>query len=385
MSDTATCAPGTIDRYLTALARELRLPPRLRRRILAEAREHLLDARAELQAAGWPAPDAERQAVRRFGASRQLGRCFVEDLAAATARRSAAVTTLAVATVVAGFPALVLAAIMSGDPPSGAIPPPPSPLPSVLLLLAFQFAVVGGGLGLVRWLRWSGTPAIPMSGLRMLLRSTGVAVGSAMVAVASEVALLLDLPPADRASPFAAALTAVSGTGSLATLAALVAVGQAAVRAARQEQLAPAAAEPVAGPLNRHDVLDDLLALTEVARSWSSWRWPALALGLERTVDAGRRTWWWFQGRCPQLASWADLRRHPWRVCLAVTLAAAVGSAQWGRDPGEPLSTVALWSGLEAAAVVAGFALLGGFLGLRPPVWPRRAGLARGDYGDYDV
>jgi hypothetical protein len=385
MSDrppTGDDAAGAIERYLAGLGRELRLPSRLRRRILAEAREHLIDARSDLEAAGWPTPDAERRAVQRFGASRQLGRCFVEDLAAATARRSAAATTLAVAAVLAGLPLLVLAAIMSGGAPADAIPPPPSPLPAVLLLLAFQFAVVAGGLGLVRWLRWSGQPAIPVPGLRMLLRSSGVAVGSAMVAVASEVAILLDLPAADRASPFAAALTAVSGIGSLATLVAVVAVGQAAVRATRHERLVQDAVEPTPLP---PDVLDDLLALAEVVRSWSSWRWPAAARGLDLAVDSGRHAWAWLQDRWPQLASWADLRRHPWRVCIAVTMAASIGSAQWGRDPGEPLLTVALWSGLEAGAVVAGFALLGGFLGLRPPVRPRRPELARAASSDYDV
>jgi hypothetical protein len=57
-------------------------------------------------------------------------------------------------------------------------------------------------------------------------------------------------------------------------------------------------------------------------------------------------------------------------VCATVTVTATLLSVQQRALAGSTASP-ALWAGLEAAAVVSGFALLGGFLGLRPPVLRR--------------
>lgn len=56
-----------IEDYLDELLRRTHADPRATRRLLDEASDHLAAASAELQAAGMPRIDAEREAVRRFG------------------------------------------------------------------------------------------------------------------------------------------------------------------------------------------------------------------------------------------------------------------------------------------------------------------------------
>jgi hypothetical protein len=126
---------------------------------------------------------------------------------------------------------------------------------------------------------------------------------------------------------------------------------------------------PAPGDLTPADALDDLLNLIRLParHGWVPGRRlrPALA-----GVDADRL--------------WARLgplhpRRHPWRLAIACGILAGAGLAlahlQEGLPPSAPAGAVAaaiLVAG-EAVAVIAGFALLGGFLGLRP-TWRRPGG-----------
>lgn len=57
-----------IEDYLDGLFRQLRGEPRTARRLLAEAADHLYESAAALQRDGATRIDAEREAVRRFGA-----------------------------------------------------------------------------------------------------------------------------------------------------------------------------------------------------------------------------------------------------------------------------------------------------------------------------
>lgn len=64
---------GPIETYLDRLVVEMAAsPPRRFRRLLAEAEEHLRDDRRHLVAEGLSEDEAERQAVGRFGAARDL-------------------------------------------------------------------------------------------------------------------------------------------------------------------------------------------------------------------------------------------------------------------------------------------------------------------------
>lgn len=78
MTGQASATP--IEDYLDELLRRTHADPRTTRRLLDEAGDHLAAAAAELEAAGTPRVEAEREAVRRFGPA--------ADLAQASRRRS---------------------------------------------------------------------------------------------------------------------------------------------------------------------------------------------------------------------------------------------------------------------------------------------------------
>jgi hypothetical protein len=65
---------GPIEHYLDELYAQLRTDPRASRRLLEEAGDHLYDTSAELQDSGMDPLEAEREAVRRFGATRPIVR-----------------------------------------------------------------------------------------------------------------------------------------------------------------------------------------------------------------------------------------------------------------------------------------------------------------------
>ncbi|MFN8558401.1 MAG: permease prefix domain 1-containing protein [Dehalococcoidia bacterium] len=89
-----------IDDYLDALFAELRVAPRLARRILAETEDHLREAAAREVAAGVPEAEAEARAIARFGAPHLVARRFVQEqgglpVAALLPRAAIAALTLA--------------------------------------------------------------------------------------------------------------------------------------------------------------------------------------------------------------------------------------------------------------------------------------------------
>jgi hypothetical protein len=63
-----------IEDYLDELLRRTHADPRGTRRLLDEAYDHLAAAAADLEAAGMPRVEAEREAVRHFGTSTDLAR-----------------------------------------------------------------------------------------------------------------------------------------------------------------------------------------------------------------------------------------------------------------------------------------------------------------------
>jgi hypothetical protein len=64
--------PTPIEDYLDELLRHTHADPRTTRRLLDEAGDHLVAAANELQVAGMPRVEAEREAVRRFGSADEL-------------------------------------------------------------------------------------------------------------------------------------------------------------------------------------------------------------------------------------------------------------------------------------------------------------------------
>ena len=77
-------ATDRIDAYLDELERQLRVPRRVRRRILTEVRAHLLDAAEAEQPGTTEGSCAAERAVLRFGPAAETARQFNRPAAAAT-------------------------------------------------------------------------------------------------------------------------------------------------------------------------------------------------------------------------------------------------------------------------------------------------------------
>jgi hypothetical protein len=86
-----TAPDPVIDRYLTTVAARLTPvgPAQLRRSILAELRDGLLEACAAHQAHSLTPPQAAAAATAEFGDPHALAAAFTPELAAAQARRTA--------------------------------------------------------------------------------------------------------------------------------------------------------------------------------------------------------------------------------------------------------------------------------------------------------
>ncbi|WP_433501454.1 permease prefix domain 1-containing protein [Sphaerimonospora sp. CA-214678] len=87
---------GPIDVHVTALRSALRGPGRLKRDLLAEARDGLLDAAEAYECDGLPRAEAERRAVEDFGPVADIAPGFQRELAVGQGRRTALLLFLSV-------------------------------------------------------------------------------------------------------------------------------------------------------------------------------------------------------------------------------------------------------------------------------------------------
>jgi hypothetical protein len=78
-----------VDAYLTGLSRELRGPRRRKADLLAEARDHLVDATEAFVADGLDRDSAEREAVADFGELDEVVPGYRAELAVSQSRRTA--------------------------------------------------------------------------------------------------------------------------------------------------------------------------------------------------------------------------------------------------------------------------------------------------------
>ena len=185
----------TIDAYLAALERSL--PRTSRRRILAEAQEHLRDSAATHRAAGLAPSDAEAAAVADFGPVEIVARRFAAEHAVRDTRVSAVVALGAIALFV--FPLYVV--------PENSLPPAPwveKPRDIFVLQLAsVAIWLVAGALAAasaaVAWTRWSHLAA-------PILLTSSVAIAGACAVVAAIAARWVALTPATPNWPLATAL-----------------------------------------------------------------------------------------------------------------------------------------------------------------------------------
>jgi hypothetical protein len=330
-----------IEDYLAELGAALTVPPRLRRRVLLEARDHLLCAAEQQREAGLDAEAAQAAAVRDHGPAAMIARRYAEELAHGASQLATVVGLAAVLVY------CVLFAVGTQIAPAHASSPADG-----IGWFAVQIALTCAALSTIRSLRHRADSAIPAGKLRYINRGWCVALGAVLVSVTAD--LTAGYGDAAGAAWRTGLLVATATTAA----AAVIALAGVLLSARRTAELARHADEPAAA-----DALDDLRAL-------------AVAVA-ERLLPAGtlRRA----EASAGRLASAravraVGLRTHPWRFCLLVAVAAgaAVAAAHVaGEGPatGGPLVTLAVGAllvAIEGIAIVGCFAALGSFLGIRP-------------------
>jgi hypothetical protein len=219
---------------------------------------------------------------------------------------------------------------------------------------AFQAALLVGVLTFARALRQSKDPQLAGVGGRLILRGNG------FVLAAIGLTLLADSVAVIR-QPVAA-----SGWGGvlLTELAAMILLAAFCVFALMRFWLSVPTSPPPCD-LTPADAIDDL---------WTLVRVPVQILGrfLPRRIAewTGRMN----SDKLFSRAGWINPRSHPWRFAVAVGLLVGVliNLAQLREGLPPSLAIGILVTGIfffgEFFALLAGFALVGGFLGLRPPI-----------------
>lgn len=223
--------------------------------------------------------------------------------------------------------------------------------------IALQVALLAAGLAYARSLRMRSHP-LRHHHPNLILRGNVVAILSIGVTIlAGTVAAVLNPEPP---SPDARLLMAGLGGMALVTVYCAAAV----MHAFRG---LPAVAPPA--NLTLCDAIDDLWMFVRVPVSRlrallpERWVWLVLTFHAERLFA--------------RIASF-DPRRHPWRFACAAGIAAGsclcLAELQEGLPPSLPVGLLAtsIFLAGETLAVLLGFALLGGYLGLRPPLRARR-------------
>ena len=336
--------------YLADLIDALELPAKRRRRIVSEVEDHLQSAAAELHASGLDVASAEREAIRRFGPARELAQVFLED-EAARAGRAAGRAAAALA---------LLVLLVMADPP-GLMRWSASLFPAGVVDFVFaQVAVVAGTLTLVRIWRAGSTRGPRGVRLALVLRGSQVVFACALVLLFSGLAAAIARAGATPARVWIVLALLAAGVGRTWPY----------LWQGRRRTLA-ARVDLRNTPSDQEDALSDLLAvgsllLTRLERRFS------VARGLR---DALRRHAAWLHGRAPRLASWFDLRHHPWRFAstfaFAAGLALAVGHGfgEGGppplRDLSRALAAGSIVLSIECAMVLLCFGALGRYLGIR--------------------
>ena len=223
--------------------------------------------------------------------------------------------------------------------------------------VALQVALVAAGLAYARSLRMRSHP-LRHHHPNLILRGNLVAILSIAVTILADgVAEVLAPRPA---SPHARMLLAGLSGMALVTVYCAAAV----MHAFRGlPHLAPPA------NLTLCDAIDDLWMFVRVPVERLRALLPERIVWFVLTFHAGRLF--------ARIAAF-DPRRHPWRFACAAGIAAGsclcLAERQEGLPPSLPVGLLAtsIFLGGETLAVLLAFTLLGGYLGLRPPLRARR-------------
>jgi hypothetical protein len=232
--------PSVISDYLDELAAALRLSRRRRARVLAESKEHLIDAARHALASDADPVDAQRSAVERFGPVPVVAAAFHRQAAAATLRSS--VVALAAAAL------LTVVAQATGSP-------------------LFWYVGRGGLAPTGPWPAWAKDGVVLASDLRAVADLVAV-LGLAWAFVARAQARAVWI--AGLAGLAAAGAIGVSALAGLAELLGATGFGPVGVRAAAVGALLAATAVMAGGT-----VLHAVWRLWAVRSGWVPFAWPA--------------------------------------------------------------------------------------------------------------
>lgn len=322
----------SVEAYVTDLSRRLRVGRRARGRIMQEAAAHLAELVAEEEAAGLTPQAAVRRAAARFGAPEALAAEFNRDAAGHLLRRSAWSLVLC-----AGVAFAAAGAAVQGWGPAAAWPGASAfgLVSQVLVQVAGVCALNGLLLAvLAPWIR-----QVPLAGRCARYAGWSVALAAATL-----------VPVAVVAAGNVARTEALGERALLALVA--VSVPVAAVGAWRAALRADLLEGDEAGDTTTLDVIVGCCEALVTRTGWSALRYQE-ATGL----------WARWAGRAPGVARWFELRRHPWRSAVSVSVAA--GAALKLPDLVLKGDVDLPAAAIEAAAVFVSYCLLGGVLGLR--------------------
>jgi uncharacterized membrane protein len=292
-----------ISSYLDSLSAELHVPRRNRARILAETRDHLLEAVA--------AGKSEEDATRAFGDPREVAARFHEQLASSSARRASAQTVLLM--LAFGIGMTIAAFGRANAFPFG-----------IFVFVGAQQAAVAGAIVFVRWLRFRSGGLVPTARLTDLYRANAVTVGAIAVVGLAEAANGLSSNRVGLA------------VGGGVMLAAALVVGLRVRGAASRARVLPSST-------STEDALDDLLAVVPQLGSLAKW------------IPLRRNPW----GFCLAVAVVCGLALAGWHGVVEASGPVTLDNFARALFAGLVIASI------EATAVIACFAAFGRVLGIR--------------------
>ena len=229
--------------------------------------------------------------------------------------------------------------------------------------IAVQVALAVSILTLARAAQISEAPTYKS---RLIVRGNSVALLAIGVALVADLYMEVQSPTWDI-SIWGELL--VVGLGAVAAI--TCAAGLVTVTAARRLSAMPISEGPSIGEGGSlGEALDDLWTLVRKILAWFGRSLPWLDRPLHWIDHLGNRLFEWMMNW-----PWIGPRSHPWRFCTIVALAAGVALATvHGLEEGPPINLAlavlvsSIFIGVEFIAVLISYLVLGGFLGLRPPL-----------------
>jgi hypothetical protein len=229
--------------------------------------------------------------------------------------------------------------------------------------IAFQVALAGGLLALIRWLRMQGDPGFSHHRARLILRSCLLVSASIAITILTDCLAIAQVPMTNLSGSYAVLI------GGLVSVAAFGLIAAAASRRAWRQLSSIAAAQPDEASNTLDDLLDDVVTLSERGAFWLRLAVRPLGRLAESAAAQARRMLTWLN------TTWISPRAHPWRFATACAL---IGGA-WlalakvifeGPPPNLTVGLLvsAIFIGVELTAVLGSYLLFGGWLGIRPPL-----------------